>query len=210
MKKKSKKKNIVILICLVSSILVLFGGWMILYSVIYGAVSLLYYYDAQSTHLYDDLNLYMNDEYKNFGSGDYKKACRLGSKYIIKYDDFEYNEYVKEFYILDRTDNLFDGPVSFVLELQFEYIDVYNEFLEYEYQRFNYDFEFEIIKNDYKCFLVNDEEITHYYYGKDTPNRFGMLCENIEEKIVRYFFYSDYDEVDESFNYAFENTNCEW
>ena len=146
----------------------------------------------------------------NFGSDEYKKTCRWASKYIIKYDDFEYNEYVKGFYILDRTDNLFGGPISFVLELQFEHIDIYNEFLEYEYQRFDYDTGFEIIKNNYKCFLVKDEEITGYYYGQNIPYAFGMLCENIEEMIVRYLCFGASIESDKNYNYAFRNTNCEW
>ena len=84
--------------------------------------------------------------------------------FIPNYNEFEYKENIIGFYTYDSSNTLSGGSVSYVLELQFTTKEVYNEFLEYEYIRYEYDSNSIILKNDYECYLCLNEDITQYYY----------------------------------------------
>ena len=86
-----------------------------------------------------------------------------------------------------------------------------NEFLEYEYTRYEYDSNSIILKNDYECYLCLNEDITQYYYGEHMPYALGMLCLNEKDIKIRYVYYVNIEHsIDNKFNDVFQNTNCTW
>ena len=141
-----------------------------------------------------------------------KSLYEMNEYYFLpNYNEFEYKENVIGFYTYDSSNTLFGGSVSYVLELQFATKKVYNEFVEYEYTRYEYDSNSIILKNDYECYLCLNENITQYYYGEYMPYALGMLCLNEKDIKIRYVYYVNIEHsIDNKFNDVFQNTNCDW
>lgn len=152
------------------------------------------------------------DSKKNVIRTSDKSLYEMNEYYFLpSYNEFEYKENITGFYTYDSSNTLFGGSVSYVLELQFATKKVYNEFLEYEYTRYEYDSNSIILKNDYECYLCLNEDITQYYYGEYMPYALGMLCLNEKDIKIRYVYYVNIEHsIDNKFNDVFQNTNCTW
>ena len=161
---------------------------------------------------YDDINLYLDNSYIELLEDDiYKRTSNNCANYLPKYESFQFNEFVKAFYVFDGRKTLSHTSISFVLELQFDSLEVYEQFLSYEHKRCEYTNKFDISFNGYICSISTNENITHYYYGEEIPFQFGMLCKNEDKLSIRYIYFRECKGVvDKQFKIVFENTNCNW
>ena len=159
----------------------------------------------------EDVKLYFNDNYQHFSdSGNYRSAAEKCMDYLPDYEDFDYKDNIKAFYIQDASRN-FVIWISFVLELQFDSMEQYREYIAYEHNRCSYTNKFNVQKEGYQCFVVENEDLTLYRYKHELPFMFGMLCENEEQLTVRLVYFYDLEGIlEENFEYVFENTNCKW
>ena len=160
----------------------------------------------------DNLDLYINDNFESISNYDiYKRTSNNCKSYFPKYENFEYKEFVYGFYVFDGSKTVLRTSISFVLELQFQKTSEYERFISYEYSRCEYDFDKIISYNGYECHITKSKDLTYFYYEKDIPYQFGMLCKNIEKQKVRYVYFRECESsVDERFNVVFQNTNCDW
>ena len=161
---------------------------------------------------YSDINLYINNNYDTvIDDEQYRYTSNSARMFFPSYEDFEYKDCLKGFHIFDGTKTVY-GCYSFVLELQFDDVEEYEQFVIYEHNRCAYTDKFNISHNGYECYITLDEEITSYCYGREYPFRFGMLCENQEILTVRYVFYRKWEGSCgfNNFNEVFKNTNCAW
>ena len=143
----------------------------------------------------NDISIYRTEEYG----------------YLPKYDEFDYKDYITDFYLYDSTKTLQAQIVSYVLELSFESYNQYSKFIEYETNRYIYGEDYSILKNNYECYLCTDEAITLYYYDEDMPFTLGMLCLNETDLKVRYIYYINIEwAVDKKYEDVFKYTNCDW
>ncbi len=171
-------------------------------------------YDNIVIKRYDDINLYINGNYNELYDHSYFKSASMGcAEYLPKYDEFEYKENIKGFYVFDGSITVIRTSLSFVLELQFQNVEEYEQFILYEYNRCEYDFdyEFDIRYHGYECYITKSDKITSYYYEQNIPFQFGMLCQNYEKLNIRYVYFRECESsVDKEFSVVFRNTNCEW
>ena len=161
---------------------------------------------------YADINLYINNSYGELSDHEiYKATSERCMSFIPSYDNFEYREFVKGFYVFDGKESFSNTSISFVLELQFDNIEEYEQFVIYEHNRYEYTDEFNIRYNGYNCYIVQDATLTHTYSNEKIPNSFGMFCVNQETLIARYIYFRECEfSVDPKFNIVFQNTNCAW
>ena len=186
----------------------LFAGLTMLYPLLIGVDE----YDKKHMVLSDNVDLYINNGYEEFHDSDsYNNTSKKSKLYIPAYENFEYKNCVSGFYILDGSATLNHPYISFVLELQFNDTDTYEEFIAYEHNRCQYTDKYGISYNGYNCYVTVDEEITSFLRGEDIPWRFGMICENKERLTVRYVYFEDLEGLlRPDFVDVFESTNCEW
>lgn len=164
---------------------------------------------------YSDVSLYTTGDYLTLITddagtfGSYEGSAMLCERYLPE-SNFEYSDYVKGFYIYYINDIAYDIR-SFVLELQFDDTDTYEDFISYEMDRVQYTDKFNISRNNYNFLVATSEELTYYYYGRDIPYEFCMLGKNQETLTVRYICFNEFEnEVSENFREVFKHTNCEW
>ena len=204
---KSKRQTIsIILISVLMLALILFSGC-------YEMFQKFWSYEESLIEKYSDVNLYVSNDYdKLIEHSSYENASSRCKLYLPNYNNLQFSEHLKGFYILDGSASLLSYAFSFVLELQFTTEQEYEQFLEYEFDRCNYTDEFNVKYNDYICYVTTDENITLYDKFSKYPYAFGMICANISTLTVRYVYFSDSDffPIDEKFERVFENTNCEW
>lgn len=177
------------------------------------SIPLLKSYDDSLILKYDDINLYINNDYVFLNDSNiYKNTSANCMKYLPKYNEFEYKDNIKGFYIFDGKKTLLSTSISFVLELEFINSYKYEEFISYENSRFEYNYDMNIKKNDYECYLVKNQYLTFYSYKNSLPYQFGMLCLNYKKQNARYIYFIECEEpcVDKEFNIVFKNTNCDW
>lgn len=169
-------------------------------------------FDLQKITKHDDITLYINNDYDLLNDNEiYKKTSNNCKDFLPKYNDFIYRQFVKEFYIFDGSNTMSYTSISFVLELQFDNIQEYKQFLLYENERMEYTDKFEITYKEYNCFLTTDTNLTYYYYEENIPFQFGMLCQNEKNLLIRYIYFRECESsVDKNFNIVFKNTNCNW
>ena len=130
--------------------------------------------------------------------------------YLPNYEDFPYKQYIIGFYSYDSSRALASDGISHVLEIKFQTLEKYNEFLNYEYRRFEYS-DNVVSKNDYQCYLCVDEEVTAYFYKEETPFVLGMLCLKPVDFEVRYLYFKNiHSSIDKNYKNVFELTNCKW
>lgn len=168
--------------------------------------------DSSQILRFDDVDLYINDEYTVLNNNDvYKRASENCSSYFPRYEDFGYKKNIVGFYIFDGTKTLTHTSISFVLELQFQNTGEFEQFISYEYSRCEYYFDIKIKHNEYECYITESRNLTYYYFEQDIPYQFGMLCENHEKLKIRYVYFRECEStVDEQFEIVFQNTNCNW
>lgn len=197
---KNKEKKIIILISIVSFLIVLI------------TISLIGIADSKKILKYDDLNLYKSNNYELLNNNDiYKRTSNNCKLFIPEYNDFEYSQFANGFYIFDGTNTLTYTSVSFVLELQFNTTQEYEQFILYEHDRCEYTNKYNIIYHGYECFVTVDENYTYFYYEKDIPYQFGLLCENKNNLMIRYVYFRECESsLEEQFDVVFKNTNCDW
>ena len=129
--------------------------------------------------------------------------------YLPNYESFPYKECITGFYSYDSSRTL-AGRISHVLEIRFQTLEKYNEFLNYEYERFEYSNSV-VNKNDYQCYLCVSDEVTKYHYKDETPSVLGMLCLKSVGLEVRYvYFYNIGGSIGKNYEEIFEYTNCKW
>lgn len=159
----------------------------------------------------EDVKLYFNDNYQHFSDSDnYRWAAEKCMDYLPDYEDFDYKDNIKAFYIQDGS-RTFVIWISFVLKLQFDSMEQYREYIAYEHNRCAYTNKFNVQKNGYQCFVVENEDLTLYRYKDELPFLFGMLCENEEHLTVRLVYFYDLEGIlEENFEYVFRKTNCKW
>lgn len=179
---------------------------------IFVVIPLMDTYGQSKIARYADLSLYIEDNYKTLSTNNlYGITSDNCKSYLPSYETFPYKENLNEFYVFNGTKSFLQKSISFVLELQFQNIAEYEEFLTYEYSRCDYDFDTTISHNDYECFITNNSELTYFYFEEDIPYQFGMLCRNEEELKIRYVYFRECElSIDDQFNIVFQNTNCEW
>ncbi len=157
---------------------------------------------------YNDLTIYKNNDYEDLNP----KIRDVAEIYLPKYDSFEFKDYVNQFYVFDGSKTLFAPGISIVLELKFNDNEKYEAFWEYEKSRINYTDQYEISKNEYRCYLADEEDLLFVAKNAERPYKFCILCENEKEKTVRYviFYALEIIEVDEKFDDVFKFSNCDW
>ena len=202
---KSKRQTIsIILISVLMLALILFSGC-------YEIIQKWFSYAESLIVKYSDVNLYISNDYdKLIEHSLYKDASSRCKLYLPNYNNLQFSEHLKGFYILDGSESMLSYAFSFVLELQFTTEQEYEHF--FEFDRCNYTDEFNVKYNDYICYVTTDENVTLYDKFSKYPYAFGMICTNISTLTVRYVYFSDSDffPIDEKFERVFENTNCEW
>ena len=168
--------------------------------------------DKKNIKLYDDISLYVDSEYNQLSDNYiYKITSDNCANYLPGYNEFEFKDNINGFYVFDGSKTVLRTSISFVLELQFKKTSEYERFISYEYSRCEYDFDKIISYNGYECHITKSKDLTYFYYEKDIPYQFGMLCKNIEMQKVRYVYFRECESsVDERFNVVFQNTNCDW
>ena len=162
---------------------------------------------------YDNINLYINNSYDTLSEYDlYQRTSANCKKFIPAYKDFEYKQHITGFYVFDGTKTYTRTAISFVLELQFDDIKSYEQFLSYEYDRQKYTNNYEITYIDWTCLAVSDENLTYYAYQKSIPYQFGLLCKNEKKLKIRYVYFRECElsSVDNKFRQVFKDTNCTW
>ena len=121
-----KKKTIVIMIIIVS---LACGSIILFYS------SLISYLanDKNRIETYEDLSLYTENRYHNlYDRPIYVHVAKCSEIFFPKYEEFEYKDYLSNFYIFNGSKTLIYDDLSFVLELDLKSYNVYNIFLEDE------------------------------------------------------------------------------
>lgn len=162
---------------------------------------------------YDDINLYITEEYLNLDDDSvYKGTSEDCQSFLPEYNGFEFTENVNGFYIFDGRATFTRTTLSFVLELKFDTIEEYEQFVLYEHQRCNYTDKYNVSYNGYDCCVTTDEELTSFWYKEELPFKFGMICQNKDELCARYVYVRvcELSSVDEEFLEVFECTNCDW
>ena len=195
--------------------LLIFIKWCFIFGVIIcvavGAIVFKYIDPDSEVKKYDDVSLYYNNSYDTLNNTTTYNFTTRRCKEFLPDHTFEYGEYVKGFYVFDGSGTYYDTSISFVLELQFEDVQTYQEYLVYENSRHAYTSEFNIFRNGYTCLLSTDSTLTYFYRDKTVPDIFAMFCTNEEQMVVRYVYFNEFEnEMDEMFNKLFLNTNCEW
>lgn len=167
-------------------------------------------HDNKHVQLYNDAELYKNNKYENLNNDNkYVSTVNKAKLYFPKYENFPYADNILNFYIYDGSQTISKTSISFVLELKFDNFKSFNEFLKYENNRLKYNTL--LVKNNFLIKLCIEDKITFYRYQKEVPYSFGLLCENAENLIVRYVYFSEREiEIDEDYEIVFLNTNCEW
>ena len=167
--------------------------------------------DASKLNKHEDIQSYIDDNYEQLFKGNTYKATAEQSKlYIPKYSELLYNKYVSSFYIFDGSATIIESYVSFVLELKFDSLNIYNDFIDYEHIRHKYS-GFDITYNDYYCRSTYDENISYFGYKQTLPYMTGIFCVNREKLIVRYIYFNSFDSHNiRDLNEYFIYTNCEW
>ena len=161
---------------------------------------------GRRTIRYNDIDHYIEDTYDSLNfSPIYYIVSKDSKKFIPEYSTFEYKQFAKKFYIFENTD-----ATNLVLELQFDTVSEYENFLAYEHNRCEYTDEFDVEYHGYKCYVTTDSEYTFVWKGEKVPTLFGMLCENQEDLTVRYLYYYSRGDLRVWFFRVFRQTNCDW
>ena len=161
---------------------------------------------GRRTIRYNDIDHYIEDTYDSLNfSPIYYIVSKDSKKFIPEYSTFEYKQFAKKFYIFENTD-----ATNLVLELQFDTVSEYEDFLAYEHNRCEYTDEFNVEYNGYKCYVTTDNSYTHYSLFGKLPYRFGMLCENKDKLTVRYVYHHRDVISKTQFEMVFSQTNCDW
>ena len=169
--------------------------------ILFISCSILFFIGLGALAIWDEKNIIKSDDILLYQTNEYP--------YLPNYDEFEYKEYINGFYLYDSSKALSGQAVTYVLELKFNTLDEYNNFLEYEYNRFEYKMDSKIKRNNYECYICPSFEM--YYYKGEMPYALGMLCLNKTDLVVRYLYYKDIQiAIDINYNSVFNKTNCEW
>lgn len=175
------------------------------------------YTEFNSIERYDDINLFIDDsylklnDYKDYNDTVYKGASKKSKYFFPDYSEFANIEIINGFYIFDGSKTIHRCSLSFVLDLKFDNLQDYENYLANELTRCNYTSQFNISYNNYECLITTDETYTYYHVNKKVPYEFGMLCYDKENFIIRYVYFRECGyEVDEKFDIVFKNTNCDW
>lgn len=200
-----KKKNIVIMIFVVS---LTCGSIILFYS------SLISYFanDKNRIETYEDLSLYTENKYHNlYDYSIYVGVAKCSEIFFPKYEEFEYKDYLSNFYIFNGYKTLINDDLSFVLELDLKSYNVYNSFLEDELNRIEYTDEFNISYNEYETYVTSSSELTFFKYGKTAPYQLGLIAYNENTFKVRYiYFWTSFTSLEGNFTRIFKSTNCDW
>lgn len=200
--KKIQKHKIKIQIILLSLIVLIFSSY----------IGCLIYSNINDIERYDNIALYKTNDYLLLNNQDtYIDVSNRSNVFFPKYDDFVNKDIINGFYIFDGRMTITRTSLSFVLELKFENLQEYEEYLTYEMDRCSYTNKYNISHKNYECLITIDKNITYYRYNKDIPYAFGMLCYNKDRLIIRYVYFEECEgPVEKNFKIVFKNTNCDW
>lgn len=165
---------------------------------------------------YNDTDIYMELKFYNeedFGQKVYHTGISA-MNFIPEYEDLKYDYSSIDFYIFDGTTTMDKTAVSFVLDLHFNDQNAYqsaknNELesqifmMDYPDKKWYEDPEFEFSISDFFCKTV---------YNDNYPRRFGLICYNDNNFILRYLFFEEWEasEYVQDKDYIAKCTNCPW
>lgn len=165
---------------------------------------------------YHDIEIYTQQKYLDkevFES----KACSTGynaNYFLPKYEEIEYNYSDIDFYLFDGTATMARTAVTLVLDLQFSDKAEYESAKQNELTMRNFRTEYEDKKwYDRPVFEFNIRDFfCKTVYGEDYPCRFGLICLNDSNYILRYLYFQEWEspEFVKDADYIYRCTNCPW
>ena len=168
-----------------------------------------------SVKKYHDVDIYKNKEYFNekyFRSSDVtEKVAPYIDKFLIPYEKINFQYKDIQCYVFDGTKSSSDTGISIAVDFYLgdNYSQVKEQFMG-KYAFYEEDC-YKLKTDNFECLMVKDDEITQYL------SRFGLICFNDKEGIVRQFYF--YEPDCDKYEYSLEEyyhkfikfcSNCPW
>lgn len=173
-------------------------------------LNIIIYTDQKKIETYSDVTLYFENCYGDLiDDSSYKEASKKAAIFFPSYDTFPYSNYINDFAVYSGLKTYAECCISISLELKFDSDEEINDFLEYEFNRLLYG-EVVFLYNNYSFYLVNDNNINDYLYKEKHPFKYGLLCYNLEKRIIRYIYFYDLMHDEGNYGSVIEHSNLSW
>jgi len=166
--------------------------------------------DKRNIQEFHDLDIFLEKKFLNrdqFGENIYHSGINA-EKFFPVVENSDNRKFEMDFYIFDGTATLGSTAVTFALDLEFAMGEDYLEMKSIELSSRDFETDLsglirEFSMGNFICKIIKSDEY---------PRRFGLICYNDKDSIMRYLYFEEWEspEYEKNQDYIMRCTNCPW